>query len=156
MIMNTTTSQALVSINPYLKLGEVLLFHRRVSDFLRTDDHWYLTNQRLLLIRKKELVEKTLLEPGELVIYHETGDLQFNGNVHLLTTHRVIVLDVGAKDHLLESIPLNKITHVDINVIGMRGLNTISYGLRIDISDSEQPIMITHGGIATMETTNFP
>jgi hypothetical protein len=76
------------------------------------------------LIRKKELVEKTLLEPGELVIYHETGDLQFNGNVHLLTTHRVIVLDVGAKDHLLESIPLNKITHVDINVIGMRVFGT--------------------------------
>ena len=147
--MNTTTSQALVSINPYLKPGEVLLFYRRISDFLRADDLWYLTNQRLILIRKKVLEEKTLLEPGELVVYHDIGDVQFNGNVHLLTTHRVIVLDVGAKDYLLESILLNKITNVDINVIGKQGLNAISYGLRIDISDSEQPIMIIHGGITT-------
>jgi len=147
--MNTTTSQALVSITPYLKPGEVLLFHRRISDFLRTDDLWYLTNQRLLLIRKKVLEEKTLFEPGELVIYHDTGDLQFNGNVHLLTTQRVIVLDVGAKDYLLESFPLNKIRNVDINVIGKRGLNAISYGLRIDIFDSEQSIVIIHGGVTT-------
>src|SRR4030067_2177045 len=107
--MNTTTSQALGSINPFLKPGEVLLFHRRISDFLRADDLWYLTNQRLLLLRKKVLEEKTLLEPGEVIIYHDTGDLQFSGDLHLLTTHRVIVLDVGAKDYLLESIPLNKI-----------------------------------------------
>jgi len=147
--MNTTTSQALVSINPYLKPGEALLFYRRISDFLRADDLWYLTNQRLLLIRKKVLEEKSLFEPGEMVIHHDTGDLQFSGNVHLLTTHRVIVLDVGAKYYLLESIPLNKITNVDINVIGKRGLNAISYGLRIDISGSEQPIMIIHGGITT-------
>ncbi len=147
--MNTATSQALVSINPYLRPGEVLLFHRRISDFLRADDLWYLTNQRLLVIRKKVLEEKTLLEPGELVIYHDTGDLQFNGNVHLLTTHRIIILDVGAKDYLLESIPLNKIKNVDIYVIGKQGLNAISYGVRIDISDSDQPIIIIHGGITT-------
>jgi hypothetical protein len=95
------------------------------------------------------VLRKTILEPEELVIYHDTGDLQFNGNVHLITTHRVIILDVGAKDYLLESIPFYKITHVDINVIGKRGMNAISYGLRIDISDSEQPIMIIHGGITT-------
>ena len=147
--MNTTISQALVTINPYLKPGEALLFYRRISDFLRADDLWYLTNQRLLLIRKKALEEKSLFEPGEMVIHHDTGDLQFTGNVHLLTTLRVIVLDVGAKDYLLESITLNKITNIDINIIGKRGLNAISYGLRIDISDSEQPIMIIHGGITT-------
>jgi hypothetical protein len=149
MIMNTITSQAFVSINPYLKPGEVLLFHRRISDFLRADDNWFLTNQRLFLIRKKVLEENNLLEPDELVIYHVTGDLQFKGNVHLLTTHRVIILDVGAKNYLLESIPLNKITQVNLNVIGKQGLNTITYGLRIDISDSEQPIVIIHGGITT-------
>jgi hypothetical protein len=147
--MNTATSQALVSINPYLRPGEALLFHRRISDFLRADDLWYLTSQRLLMIRKKVLEEKTLLEPGELVIYHDTGDLQFNGNVHLLTSHRVIVLNVGSKDYLLQAIPLYKITHVDINVIRKRGMNTITYGLRIDTSDSEQPIGIIHGGITT-------
>ncbi len=147
--MNTATSQALVLINPYLRSGEVLLFHRRISDFLRADDLWYLTNQRLLLIRKKVLEEKTILEPGELVIYLDTGDLQFSGNVHLITTQRVIVLEVGSKDYLLESIPLNKITKVDIYIIGNRGMNAITYGLRIDISDSEQPIEIIHGGITT-------
>lgn len=82
-------------------------------------DLWLLTNQRLLLVKKEVLKENPLLEPGELVIYHETGDLQFSGNVHLLTTQRIIILNIGAKDHLLESIPLGKITQVDINVIGM-------------------------------------
>jgi len=147
--MNTKTLQVLMTILPYLKPGEKLLFYRRIFDFLRGSDLWLLTNQRLLLVKKEVLKENSLFEPGELVIYHDTGDLQFDGNVHLLTTHRVIILDVGAKDYLLESIPLNKITKVDINVIGKRGLNATTYGLMIDISDSEQPIVIIHGGITT-------
>jgi hypothetical protein len=95
------------------------------------------------------LKEILLLEPGESVIYHDTGDVQFSGNVHLLTTHRVIILEVGAKDYLLESIPLNKITKVDIHIIGERGMNAITWGLNIDISDSEQPLALIHGGITT-------
>jgi len=110
---------------------------------------WLLTNQRLLLVKKGVLKEIPLLEPGELVIYHDTGDVQFSGNVHILTTQRVIVLEVGAKDYLLESILLSKITQVDINVIGKRGVNAITYGLRIVVAEIEQPFEIIHGGIST-------
>ncbi len=143
------TQQALVSIRPDLKPGEVLLFHKRVFDFLKTSDHWFLTNQRLLLRSKRGLEEKTTLESGEQVIYHETGDVQFSGNVHLLTTQRLLVLDVGAKDYILESIQLDKITQVDISVIGKRGLNAINYALRIDVAESDEHVLITHGGITT-------
>jgi len=138
-----------MTITPYLKPGEKLLFYRRIFEFLKWSDLWLLTNQRLLLVKKEMLKEILLLEPGESVIYHDTGDVQFSGNVHLLTTHRVIILEVGAKDYLLESIPLNKITKVDIHIIGERGMNAITWGLNIDISDSEQPIAVIHGGITT-------
>src|SRR4030067_3853278 len=147
--MNTTTPEFLMTITPYLKPGEKLLFYRRIFEFLKWSDLWLLTNQRLLLVKKEMLKEILLLEPGESVIYHDTGDVQFSGNVHLLTTHRVIILEVGAKDYLLESIPLNKITKVDIHIIGERGMNAITWGLNIDISDSEQPIAGIHGGITT-------
>ena len=148
-IMNTKTVQVLISLLPYLKPDEKALFYRRIFDFLRGSDLWLLTNQRLLLVKKEVLKEIPLLEPGEFVICHEIGDTQFDGNVHLITTHRVIILDVGAKEYLLESIPLNKITNVDINVIGKRGMNAISYGLKIGIAETEQPIVIIHGGITT-------
>ena len=138
-----------MTITPYLKPGEKLLFYRRIFEFLKWSDLWLLTNQRLLLVKKEMLKEILLLEPGESVIYHDTGDVQFSGNVHLLTTHRVIILEVGAKDYLLESIPLNKITKVDIHIIGERGMNAITWGLNIDISDSEQPLAVIHGGITT-------
>src|SRR4030067_2291268 len=147
--MNTTTPEFLMTITPYLKPGEKLLFYRRIFEFLKWSDLWLLTNQRLLLVKKEMLKEILLLEPGESVIYHDTGDVQFSGNVHLLTTHRVIILEVGAKDYLLESILLSKITQVDINVIGKRGVNAITYGLRIDVAEIEQPIEIVHGGIST-------
>jgi hypothetical protein len=148
-ILNTKTVQVLISLLPYLKPEEMALFFRRIFDFLRGSDLWLLTNQRLLLVKKEVLKEIPLLEPGELVIYHDTGEVQFSGNVHLLTTQRVIVLDIGAKDYLLESIPLNKITKVDINIIGKRGIHAITYGLKIDVAENEQPIEIIHGGINT-------
>jgi len=142
-------SKQVLSLLPYLKPDEKLAFYQRDSGLLSGGNLWLLTNQRLLMAKKKQLEEKTLFEPGEQVLCFETGDLQFSGNVHLLTTQRVIVLDVGAKNYLLESISLSKITQVDISVIRWRVLNTIIYGLRINTTEIEQPVEIMHGGIST-------
>jgi hypothetical protein len=90
--MPATIPQALIPFRPYLKLGEEILFHKRISRFLGGSDLWLLTSQRLLMVGKKGLEEKTLFVPGESTVYHETGEQQFSGNVHLLTNQRVIVL----------------------------------------------------------------
>ena len=149
LTMNTIISKQLLSLLPNLKPNEKLAFFTRDSGLLSRGNLWLLTNQRLLMAKKKKLEEKNLFEPGEQISYFETGDLQFYGNVHLLTTQRVIVLDVGSKDYLLESIPLSKISQVDICIIRGGVLNTITYGLRINTTETEQPIEIMHGGIST-------
>jgi len=147
--MPATTPQALIPFRPYLKLGEEILFHKRISGFLGGSDLWLLTSHRLLMVGKNGLEEKTLYVPREYSVYHETGELQFSGNVHLLTNQRIIVLDIGARDCIMESIPLSKVTKVDINVIGEGWLNSIIYGLRINVADADEPVVIRHGGITT-------
>lgn len=153
--MKTIPSQILAPITPFLVPGEEIIFYRRLFDFLNTGDLWCLTNQRLLMFRKKLLDEKPLLGPGEQVVYHETGDLQFTGNVHLLTTQRVLILDIGAKNYLLQTIQLSKIKQVDVCVIGKQGQNAISYGLRIEVADTEEPVLILHGGVNTNGIDQF-
>ena len=147
--MKTETSQVLAPIMGFLAPGEEVLYHRRLFDFLNTGDLWCLTNQRLLLLRDKDLEEKPLLEQGEQVITHETGEVQYSGNVHLLTTHRVLILNVGDRDYLLKAIQLSKIKQVDVGVIVQRGQNAISYGLMVDEVDFEDPVLILHGGVNT-------
>lgn len=147
--MPATISQALIPFMPYLKPDEEILSYRRIPRFLGGSDLWILTNQRLLMFGKKGLEEKTLFVPNEYAVSHETGELQFSGNVHLLTNQRVIVIDIGARDYLLESVHLSKITKVDIHVIGEGWINPIIYGLRINLADDDEPVMIKHGGITT-------
>lgn len=147
--MPATIPQALIPFRSYLKLGEEILFHKGISRFLGGNVLWLLTSQRLLMVGKKGLEEKTLFIPGEYTVYHETGELQFSGNVHLLTNQRVIVLDIGARDYILESVPLSKITNVDINVIREGWINSIIYGLRINVADADEPVVIKHGGVTT-------
>jgi hypothetical protein len=142
-------SKQLLSLLPNLKPNEKLAFYKRDSGLLGGGNLWILTDQRLLMAKKKKLEEKTLFESGEQVLCFETGDLQVSGNVHLLTSQRVIVLDIGAKNYLLESVSLSKITQVDICVIRGGVLNTVTYGLRINATETEQPIEIMHGGITT-------
>jgi hypothetical protein len=147
--MPATRPQDLISIKPHLKPGEEILFNKRLSRFLGGSDLWLLTNQRLLVVGKKGLEEKTLLVPGEYIIYHETGESQFSGNVHLLTNQQVIVLDIGARDYILESVSLSKISKVDIQVIREGWINSIIYGLQINGADDDESVMIKHGGVTT-------
>lgn len=147
--MTITPPQALFPFQLHLKPAEEILFHKRISRFLRDSDLWLLTSQRLLMVGKKGLEEKTLLVPGEYIIYHETGDLQFSGNVHLLTSQRVIILDIGARDYVQDSVPLSRITKVDIHVIGERWINSILYGLQITVANSDECVEIKHGGVTT-------
>ena len=138
-----------VHVKMYLQLDEDILFQRKIPRFLGGSDYWLFTSQRLLMVAKNGLEEKALFTPGEHTVYHEIGTLQFSGNVHVLTTHRVIVLDVGSRNYVLESIPLSKITKVDINVIGEGLMNSFIYGLRINIADADEPTVIKHGGVNT-------
>jgi|WetSurSiteA1Bulk_404760.scaffolds.fasta_scaffold14877_2 hypothetical protein len=147
--MKTKNTQTLAPIKPFLNTGEEVLYHRRVFNFLNTDEIWCLTNHRLIYFNKKVFEEKTLFEPEELVVFHETGKVQFSGNVHLLTTQRLLVLDIGAKEYLLQAILLSKINQVDICVVANQGQNAITYGIRIDVNDREDPAMIIHGGVNT-------
>jgi hypothetical protein len=147
--MPATIPKALFPFRSYLKPNEEILFHKKISRFLGGSDLWLLTSQRLLLVGKSGLEEKTLFDLRENIVYHETGELQFSGNVHLLTNQRVIVLDIGARDYLLESVPLSKITKVDIQVIGEGLLNSTMYGLRITTADDDEPVVIKHGGVTT-------
>ena len=147
--MSTKMPQAYTPFGQYLKPGEEVLFHKRVSRFLGRSDLWLLTNQRLLKVGKKGLEEETLFIPEEHVVYYETGDLEFSGNVHLLTNQRVIVLDIGTKDYILETIPLSKITGVDIHVIKEKWMNSILYGLWINLADDAEPVIIKHGEVTT-------
>ncbi|NJD59338.1 MAG: hypothetical protein FIA98_08055 [Anaerolineae bacterium] len=133
----------------FLDPEEEILFHRRLFDFLNSDELWCLTNRRLLAFRKNLLLEAPLFEPDERVVCHETGEVQFSGNVHLLTTQRVLILDIGAKNYLIKSIKLSKIKNVDVCVMSNHGQNAISYGLRIVIADTDEAIFILHGGVNT-------
>ena len=147
--MKTITPQVPAPIMLFLTPGEEILFHKRSFDFLNTTNLWCLTNRRLLSLKKKILEEIPLLEPEERVVCHETGEVQFSGNVHLLTSQRVLILDIGVKDYLLQSIQLSKIKQVDVGVIRKRSQNAVSYGLRIEVADFEEPALIFHGGVNT-------
>jgi len=147
--MKTPLPQALTPFSSNLKPDEEILFHKVISRFLRAGDFWLLTNQRLLIVGTKGFEKKPLFEPGEYSIFHETGESQFSGNVHLLTNQRLILLDVGAKDYLLRSIPLKAISGVDISLIKEGWINTLIYGVQINIAGADEPVMIKHGGITT-------
>ena len=141
--------KSLFPFRPYLKPGEDILFYKRISRFFGGSNLWLLTSQRLLMIGEKGLEEKTLFDPGEYAVYHETGELQFSGNVHLLTNQRVIVLDIGARNYILESVRLSEITMVDINVIVEGQTNSIIYGVCIRVADADESVAIKHGGVTT-------
>jgi hypothetical protein len=145
--MPTTLPHALLTLRSYLKPGEDILFHKRIPRFLGESYLWLLTSQRLLFVGKKGSEEKPLFAPGEFPVYHEIGELQFSGNVHLLTNQRIIILDIGARDFILETIPLSKVTKVDIHVIQDGLLNSITYGLQITTTNDDESIMIKHGGV---------
>jgi hypothetical protein len=145
--MSETMPQVPIPLRTHLNPVEEALFHNPVTRFLGGSDLWLLTTQRLIMVGKKGLVEKTLFDTGENVVYHETGELQFSGNIHLLTNQRIIVLDIGARDYMLESIPLSKVIKVDINVIRESWINSCSYGLWIYVADHEEPVVIKHGGV---------
>lgn len=146
--MYPTLPQSLMPIQSYLQEGEEILFHRRISRFLRGQDFWLLTNRRLLRVGRGSMVEKTLYDLSEYAVFHEIGEYQFTGNVHLLTNQRVIVLDIGARDYILETVPLNMVNKVDIQIIGEGLLNSFMYGLHITVTGKE-PIVIKHGGLTT-------
>jgi hypothetical protein len=146
---HTLFPQALLPFRPYLKSSEEILYNQKISRFLGGSDLWLLTSQRLLSVGKKVLEEKTLFDEGENTICHETGEKQFSGNVHLLTNQRVIVLNIGARDYLLETIPVSKITHVDVHVTREGGINSFIYGLIIDAAGYDEPVVIKHGGVTT-------
>lgn len=93
--MSEAMQQVSIPLRTHLDPIEEALFHKPVSRFLGGSDLWPLTSQRLLMVGKKGLVEKTLLDSGENVVYYETGGLQFSGNVHLLTNQHILILDIG-------------------------------------------------------------
>lgn len=146
--MYSVLPDALVYLKSYLKNDEEILFHRKISRFLGNDDFWILTNQRLLRVGRGSLEEKTLYDLNERAVFHETGEFQFTGNVHLLTSTRVIVLEIGARDYILETVLLRKVNKVDIQIIGEGLLNSFMYGLQITVTDNEQ-VVIKHGGLTT-------
>ncbi len=102
--MYSVLPDALVHFKSYLKDDEEILFHRKISRFLGDDGFWILTNQRLLQVVRGSLEEKTLYDLSEYAVFYEIGECQFTGNVHLLTNQRVIVLDIGARDYILETV----------------------------------------------------
>jgi hypothetical protein len=146
--MYSVLPDALVHFKSNLMDDEDILFHRKISRFLGNDDFWILTNQRLLQVVKGSLEEKTLYHLNEHAVFHETGEFQFTGNVHLLTNLRVIVLEIGARDYIRETVPLRKVNNVDIQIIGEGLLNSFMYGLQITVADAE-PVVIKHGGLTT-------
>jgi hypothetical protein len=146
--MPTSLPQVPIPGQSHLRDGEEILFHKRISKFFGASDHWLLTSQRLLQVGKSGLDEKKLYDLNEKAVLSEIGEFQFSGNVHLLTNQRIIVLDIGANDYILETIPLSKVNKVDIQIIREGLLNSLMYGLQITVMD-DGTIVIKHGGIIT-------
>jgi hypothetical protein len=147
--MKTTISQALSVFESQRLPGELVVYHKSALRDFWGRDLWLLTDQRLLLIRKGTVEEKLLFEPGEAIVSYETGEEQFSGNVHLLTSQRLLVLDTGARNYLLHSIPLGKIVEVDVTGVRDGSLNTIIYALKIKLVDGDDSLLIQHGGVST-------
>ncbi len=132
--MKTSISQALNIFEAQRLPGELVIYHKAISRDLWGSDLWLFTDQRLLRIHKGMVEEKLLFEPGEAIVFYETGEMQFSGNVHLLTSQRLLVLDIGARNYLLHLIPLRKIVEVDVTGVREGSLNTINYALKISLS----------------------
>ncbi len=151
--MKTSISQALNIFEAQRLPGELVIYHKAISRDLWGSDLWLFTDQRLLRIHKGMVEEKLLFEPGEAIVFYETGEMQFSGNVHLLTSQRLLVLDIGARNYLLHLIPLRKIVEVDVTGVREGSLNTINYALKISLVGEDESLVIRHGGISTGSIT---
>jgi len=142
--MNKNISEAFNIFEAQRLAGELVVYHKAVFRDLWGNELWLLSDQRLLRIYKGTAEEKPLFEPGEMIIYHESAESQFSGNVHLLTERRLLVLNIGARNYLLHSIALSTIAEVDITGIRDGALNTLLYALKIKVSGVDEPIEIKY------------